>query len=163
MTLAMPDSSQQAPGPAPSQAKRGWVKWVALGCGLLIVLIGGFAALMVLVVKKATAGPEAVVHEFLSAAASGDYAKAHGYFSAPLKEAQPLDQFREAAQRQASMFKVKDTTFNTRSVDLAGARLAGTLTLETGTEVPASFKLVKENGEWRLIGYHIGTDAGGDP
>jgi hypothetical protein len=162
MTTAMPDSAQRAPGPAPSPAKRPWVKWVVLGCGLLIALIACFAALMFFVVKKATAGPEATVQGFLSAAGSGDYAKAHGYFSAPLKEAQPLDQFRAAAQRQASMFKVKDTTFNTRSVDLEGARLAGTLTLESGTSVPASFKLVKENGEWRLIAYHIGSDAGGD-
>jgi hypothetical protein len=33
------------------------------------------------------------------------------------------------------------------------------LTLESGTRVAASFKLVKENGEWRLIAYHIGADA----
>ena len=26
-----------------------------------------------------------------------------------------------------------------------------------GTEVPASFKLVKENGEWKLISYQIGS------
>jgi hypothetical protein len=133
---------------------------VALGCGVLIVLAACFAALMFFMVKKATAGPEAVVHDFLAAAASGDYARAHNYFSAPLKEAQPLETFRQAAQQQAFMFKVKDTTFNTRSVDLEGALLAGSLTLESGTSVPASFKLVKENGEWRLIAYHIGADAG---
>jgi hypothetical protein len=160
MTISNPDSSQRAPVPAPSPVKRPWVKWVALGCGVLIVLIACFAALMVFVVKKATAGPEAAVHGFLAAAGSGDYAKAYGYFCAPLKETQPFDKFREAAQQRASMFKVKDTTFNTRSVDLEGARLAGTLTLESGTSVPASFKLVKENGEWRLIAYHIGADAG---
>jgi hypothetical protein len=161
MTIATPDSTQRAPGPTSAPAKRSWVKWAALGCGVLIVLAACVAALMFFVVKKATAGPEAVVHDFLAATASGDYARAHNYFSAPLKEAQPLEKFREAAQQQAFMFKVKDTTFNTRSVDLEGALLAGSLTLESGTSVPASFKLVKENGEWRLIAYHIGADAGG--
>lgn len=157
MTVASPDSTQRAP-------KRSWLKWLALGCGVLIVLGACFAALMFFVVKKATAGPEAAVKEFLAAAGSGDYAKAYDYFSAPLKEKQPLDQFRAAAEQQASMFKVKDTTFNTRSVDADGtAKLAGTLTLESGTTMPASFNLVKENDQWRLLGYHIGADAGGDP
>jgi hypothetical protein len=133
------------------------MKWVAIGCGLLIVLGACFFAVIFFVVKKATAGPEIVVHEFLSATAAGDYARAHDYFSAPLKEKQPLDKFQEAVQAQPSMFKVKDTTFNNRSVDLNGAKLGGTLTLESGTEVPASFELVKENDQWRLLSYQIGS------
>jgi hypothetical protein len=131
---------------------------VALGCGVLIVLVAGFVALMFLVVKKATAGPETAVHEFLAAAAAGDYGKAYDYFSAPLKEAQTFDAFRSAAQQRPLMFKIKDTSFNSRTMDTASAELSGTVTLESGTTVPASFKLVQENGRWRLFGYHIGSE-----
>ena len=45
MTIGTPDSTQRAPGPTPAPAKRSWVKWVALGCGALIVLAACFAAL----------------------------------------------------------------------------------------------------------------------
>jgi hypothetical protein len=142
--------------PAQAPAKRSWLKWVAIGCGLLIVVGICIGVGTCFVVKKATAAPEAAVHEFLAAAGAGDYERAYGYFSAPLKEKQSLESFQQAAQAQATMFKVKDTTFNSRSVDLNGAQLSGTLTLEAGTEVPASFKLVQENGQWRLISYQLG-------
>ena len=97
-----------------------------------------------------------MVHQFLTAAAAGDYAAAHEFFSAPLKEAQPLEKFTAIATSNPSLFQVKDTTFSDRSVDLSGAKLAGTATLAAGTEVPASFNLVKENGAWKLLGYRIG-------
>ena len=54
-------------------------------------------------------------------------------------------------------FKVTDMSFNQRSIDQAGAELAGTLTLESGTEVPANFSLVRERGSWKLIEYNIGS------
>jgi len=148
---AVPPSAPQAP------PKRGWVKWVGIGCGCLVVVVAAFVALFYFGLRAATAGPEETVKEFLAAAGAGDYEKAHGTFSAPLKETQPLDQFAAAAAANASFFKVKETTFNTRSVDMAGATFEGTVTLEAGTEVPASFKLVRENDEWKLISYQIGS------
>ena len=151
--LAPETSTPTAPAPA---AKKPWGRWIALGCGGLVVLAALFAALMFFVVKKATAGPEAVVQQFLAAAAAGDYTTAHGFFSAPLKEAQPLAEFTASVEANPTLFAVTDTTFNERSVDLNGAKLAGTVTLAAGTKVPAEFNLVKENGAWKLLGYHIG-------
>ncbi|MGE5233648.1 MAG: hypothetical protein ACM3OB_06015 [Acidobacteriota bacterium] len=153
MTTATPQ-----PQPQPGK-KKSWVKWVVLGCGVLLVLGAAFAALLFFVVKKATAGPEATVHQFLDAAGRGDYRAAYDDFSAPLKQAQSFAAFEASARQQSMMFQVKDTRFSTRSVDLSGAKLAGTLTLQAGTEVPAYFKLVKENGAWRLIAYRIGSGA----
>lgn len=148
-----PASMPAAPAPA---AKTPWGRWIALGCGGLVVLLALFAAVMFFIVKKATTGPEEVVHQFLTAAAAGDYATAHDFFSAPLKEAQPLAEFTAAVEANPGLFQVTDTTFNDRSVDLNGAKLAGTVTIASG-KVPAEFKLVKENGVWKLIGYHIGS------
>jgi hypothetical protein len=152
-------SLPETPSPAapPPAAKTSYGRWIALGCGGLVVLIALFAAVMFFIVKKATAGPEEVVKQFLAAAAAGDYAAAHDCFSAPLKEAQPLAEFTAAAEANPALFKVTDTTFNNRSVDMSGAKLAGTVKLAAGTEVPAEFSLVKENGAWKLIGYHIGS------
>jgi hypothetical protein len=141
----------------PSSSSKSWVKWVALGCGGLLVVSVAVIAGIFLIVKKATAGPEEVVHAFLAAAGAGDYATAHDHFSAPLKEAQPLEEFTASAEANPMFFKVAETTFSNRSIDTAGAELSGTATLEVGTVVPASFKLVRENGEWKLISYQIGS------
>jgi hypothetical protein len=137
---------------------RNWLKWIGLGCGGLIVVIAVFVAVVFFVVQRATAGPEEVVRGFLSAAASGDYARAHDAFAAPLKDKQPLDAFTEAVRANPSMFNVKDVSFSDRSVDLSeGARLGGTATLQAGTELPVSFHLVQENGSWKLLSYHLGS------
>lgn len=137
--------------------KKKWVRWTALGCAGLVVLAALLGGGLFLVVKKATAGPEQVVKGFLADAGQGNYTAAYDRFSAPLKQVQPFAEFQATAAANPTFFRVKETTFNQRSVNLSGAELSGTVTLESGTEVPASFKLVKENGSWKLISYHIGS------
>lgn len=143
--------------PAPAAKKAGWLKWVALGCGLAVLLVVAFAGVLFFVVKKATAGPEEVVQKFLSDAGAGNYEAAYDAFSAPLKETQSLADFAAAAAANPHLFRVKDTSFTNRSIDTSGAEFSGTLTLDSGTEMPATFQLVRENDQWKFIAYHIGT------
>lgn len=138
-------------------AQRPWLKYVGIGCGGLLLLAAVFAAVTFFVVTRMTAEPERVVSEFLSATAARDYARAHDCFSVPLKEAQPLERFRAAVETTPSLFDVVDTTYSSRSVDGAGAKLEGTATLRSGTRVPVSFSLVQENGRWVLLAYHVGS------
>jgi hypothetical protein len=137
---------------------RRWLKWVGLGCGGVIVLVAVFVAVILFVVQRATAGPEEAVRTFLSAAAGGDYARAHDAFSAPLKDQQPLEAFTAAVKANPSLFNVKDLSFTDRSIDLTeGAKLGGSATLASGTQVPVSFHLVREKDSWKLISYHLGS------
>lgn len=152
-----PTYSPAGPGTAAASPKKHWGRWVALGCGAALLLVGALAGLLFFIVRQATAGPEEVVQEFLAAAGAGDFATAHDCFSAPLKQVQPLEEFSQRAAANSLFFQVTDTTFNSRSVDTTGAELSGTVTLESGTEVPASFRLVKENDAWKLISYQIGS------
>ncbi len=145
---------------APQPRKASVAPWLLGGCGCLLFIIGAAALggfLFFKGVKAATAAPEKAITEFLAAAAAGDADKAHDYFAAPLKEAQPLDQFREVVRSNSQLFDVVDTTFNERSIDNAKATFKGTVTLKSGTEMPAEFTLVEENGAWKLISYHIGS------
>jgi hypothetical protein len=140
-----------------SQKKRPWLRWVLLGCGSLLALLVVFIAVIFFVVKQATAEPEKVVQTFLAEAAHGNLEAAYDCFSAPLKEAQPFDQFSAGVTANQHLFDVADTSFTERSVDMQGAKLAGTLTLASGTEIPCSFELVRENDAWKLISYNIGS------
>lgn len=145
---------------APQPKKASIAPWLLGGCGCLLFILGAAALggyFFFKGVKAATAGPEKAITEFLAAAASGDADKAHEYFAAPLKEAQPLDQFREVISKNSELFDVSETTFNERSIDMTKATLKGTVKLKSGTEMPADFTLVQENGQWKLISYHIGS------
>lgn len=157
MTVDSTDRPPGGPPPGAPPRKTPWIRWVALGCGGALVLLAIFVAVMYFVVRQATAGPEETVQAFLAAAGEGDYAAAHEHFSAPLQEAQPLAEFSAAAAANPTFFQVEETTFSSRSVDGGGASLSGTLRLRAGTEVPASFRLVRENDEWKLIAYDIGS------
>ncbi len=141
---------------APPPKKTNWIPWVAGGCGCLLVALVAFGLIAYLGVKAGTAGAEKTIQAFLKAAGDENYEAAYGYFSAPLKATQSYEDFAAEASQNAHLFKVKDTTFTERSVDMTTAKLAGSVTLEAGTKVPAKFQLVQENDQWRLIGYNIG-------
>jgi len=153
----MTNSTPTDPSSSQPPRKRPWLRWVLLGCGGLLTLLVVFVFVILFVVKQATAAPEEVVQTFLAEAAAGNLEAAHDCFSAPLKEAQPFDQFAAGVNANRHLFDVADTSFSNRSVDMNGAEFEGTVTLESGTEVPCSFKLVRENEAWKLIAYNIGS------
>ena len=144
------------PSVGETQRKSPLRRW-ALRVGASVLVAAILGSVIFFVVLRMTAEPEQVVRDFLAQAAAGDYAAAHAHFSAPLKQVQPLEPFSAAVQANSMFFKVTDMSFNQRSIDQAGAELAGTLTLESGTEVPANFSLVRESGSWKLIEYNIGS------
>src|SRR5262245_44100371 len=113
--------------------QRSWGKWIAIGCGSLLALAIVVVAGIFLVVTLLTAGPEEAARDFCAAAAAGNYQRAHDHCSVPLKESQSLDVFTAAVKSNPSLFDIADTTFTDRSIDLAGAKLAGTATLKSGT------------------------------
>jgi hypothetical protein len=138
-------------------ASRPWLKWGGIGCVGLLVLASALVAALFLFVRSATSGPEAVARTFFAAAAAGDYRAAHATFAAPLQESQPLEAFVAAAERHPSLFNVKDVSFTDRSIDLSGAKLAGTAMLASGTEVPVSLTFAREHDTWKILSYHIGS------
>lgn len=125
---------------------------------MLLIMIGIGAAIW-FGVMKATEGPEKVAREFLEAAAEGDAARAYETFSVPLRDVQSLEQLQAMMDQNPSLFATTDATFSNRKVDGSGAELSGTATLESGTEIPVSFSLVRENDEWKVISWDIGGDG----
>lgn len=154
-----PPSGPAVPPPHYPPAKRGWVKWIFIGCGLILLMMIGIGGAIWFGVMKATEGPEKVAREFMEAAAEGDAPRAYETFSAPLRDVQSLEQLQAMLDQNPSLFATTDATFSNRKVDGSGAQLSGTATLESGTEVPVSFGLVRENDEWKVISWEIGRDG----
>jgi len=96
------------------------------------------------------------VESFLAAAGRGDYEAAHDHFAGPLEEVQPYDVFAGIAADNTGFFQVQELRL-VKSQGENGPHYEGTLLLESGPEVSASFDLVREAGKWRLMAYHIGS------
>ena len=161
MTIDSSGTSPQSTGPTSTQQpapakKRKWIAFGLVGCVLLLIMMGGCFAAVWFGVKAATEDAEAVVGEFLSAAEAGDYERAHGYFSVPLKEVQPLDEFEATVRQNSTLFEVEELSFNSRSRDQAGVRFEGTARLKSGTTIPVSFVLAQENEQWKLLSWNLG-------
>ena len=154
--MTQPSYAPPPPPAPPPSVLPAWARWLGLGCGALLLLGAVAGSVFFLMIKKATAGPEKTVQEFLAAAGRGDFADAYDHFSSDLKTVQSLEQFTAEAAAHQGFFQVRETTFNSRSVDLQRAELSGSVTLTDGVEKPASFKLMKEKGEWKLTSYQLG-------
>ncbi len=131
-------------------------RW-ALRIGVVVLAAAILGTVISVVVLRMTAEPEQVARDFMAQAAAGDYAAAHAHYSVPLQQIQSLEAFSASVEANAMFFKVTDLSFNHRSIDQAGAELAGMVTLESGTVVPATFSLVREGENWKLIKYYIGS------
>ena len=120
----MSDMTDQQFSDSPgSQTKnaRPWFRWVLIGCVSLIALFIVLIVVILLVVQQATAAPEEVVQTFLAEISAKNLEAAHDCFSAPLKEVQPFDKFAAGVEANQHLFDITDTSFNNRSVDMAGA------------------------------------------
>jgi hypothetical protein len=147
------------PPPVPAQRSSGmpkWIFWAAGGCGCLLVGVVVLVAAIFFGVKTLTAEPEKVVSEFLAAAGRGDGPAAYAHFSEALVAAQSYDEFAANVMNSPHLFQVTDLSYNSRNVDLEGAHLKGTATLQNGAEVAVSFDLIKEGETWKVLNYQIG-------
>jgi hypothetical protein len=148
-----------APGPAAPPAGKSGKRRFALGCGCLLLAVLVIGAVFYFVLQAGTADAEAAVKSFLDAAGRGEVQQAYDHFSKPLKESQDFYTFSAKVGDYQPLFQVKETTFNDRSIDTSSVKLSGTLTLESGVEVPCSFQLIEEDdGQWRLIAYSISNN-----
>lgn len=147
-------------GPAaPPPAGKSGAKRFVLGCGCLLLTAIVVGVIFFFALKAGTADAEAAVKSFLDAAGRGEVQQAYDHFSKPLKESQDFYTFSAKVGDYQPLFQVKETTFNDRSIDTTSVKLAGTLTLESGVEVPCSFQLIEEaDGQWRLIAYSISNN-----
>ena len=75
---AQPTYAPPPPPAPPASPLPAWLRFLGIGCGALLLLGMVAGSLFVLVLGKATEGPEATIKAFLTAAGSGDYGTARG-------------------------------------------------------------------------------------
>jgi pSer/pThr/pTyr-binding forkhead associated (FHA) protein len=155
---AAPVGQMPAP-PVAGKKGRSPIFWVITGCcgclllGLLVVA-GIFGAAFF-----ATQAPASVVHSQLTELRRGDLDAAYRRLSPDLQAQLPPEEFERLVHEHPGLRENKDATFWSRSVQNERARLSGTLISASGDKEPATFELVKQDGEWRITAIHVGAGA----
>ncbi len=126
------------------------LKWVAIGCGGAILIFVILITIIFAVVLKVTSGPVKVVESQLEAIRANDIKKAYDFNSLQFKKSVPYKDFRQIVRHTAALKDNKSASFNNRKIKDGIATLRGTIKFKGG-KIPAEYRLVKENGQWRIL------------
>lgn len=134
-----------------------WAKVIIVVISVIILAIGGLLIATTLILKN----NDKEVQSFLSSIYSSDYNKAYGNFSSQLKEVQDQDSFESAIEsvKKAGLNSDCKTNWTTNSVasstDKASTKEIGGIIECSNSKFDASFKLVDQNGDYKLYEYSI--------
>ena len=106
------------------------------------------------VVMYASSGVVSIVKEQLNALQSGDISKAYSYTSTAFQKASSLDDFKAFVNNYPELTHNKNTTINSRNVEynngVSTGKVGGTVHAADGKTATVSYRLLKENGVWKI-------------
>jgi len=137
--------------------KKGMPTWLKVIIGLAI-----FAIVIVVISFMATSPIVKPVEKQLKYLKSGDVEAAYELTSGEFKNATSYETFQEFLTKYPTLTTNDSYSFNSREIETSGdtevGTLTGTLKATDGTETPIEFRLIKENGEWKILGIQVGGE-----
>ena len=127
--------------------------YVLLGVSLFVALIVGIVFLVI----RLTQPYVDVVKDQGMALANGDGAAAYGMLALATRDQISEAEFVTMMQDLGLWEDGGEYYFNTRNVENGVARLTGTYTRADGGVIPATFVIVKEQDEMRVISFQFGS------
>jgi hypothetical protein len=144
-----PQYGPQMP-PAPAIKKKKVPLFVKILMGVFIFII-----LVVFLAMSMTAGLVRAVEDHLSLLKKGDLQGAYMLTSKEFRNTLSLEQYRAFVSQYPFLMRNKSHSFNEREFKDNVGKVRGKLISEDGAVVPVVFNLVKEGGQWRIIGIGI--------
>jgi len=124
--------------------------WKKVLIGIVVFIVGVIALAM-----WATSGIVKVAEDQLALMKAGDFSGAYALTSGMFKEATSLENFTEFVNSYKVLSENADVSFSERSVENDTGYLYGTVIAADGTAMVIEYQLIKENGEWRIIGINL--------
>jgi hypothetical protein len=133
------------------------IKWIAVA-GAAVIAIGALVAVNFLL----TSGPAPLMttKAFYDAAERGDYQKSYAEFHSDLQAAQSFQEFVALVKDQEVFGHATYRRWSTEVKD-GVATVEGAITAENDVQVSAVFRLVEEDGDWKIIAYTVRSGQSG--
>jgi hypothetical protein len=129
------------------------IKAVAAGAGCLVLVIG-VGAFLISRVYFYMNGPRRMLDDHIRAINSGNYQLAYTHFTDDLKQDISYDEFRQNLEAFSSVLPGQESSFSHVKVVNDNASVEGTITGRDGAIFPVEYRLVRQNGVWRISMYH---------
>lgn len=130
-------------------SKKGWM--IAGGvAGLVLLGCVGCVGGIVFTVFSLTKAPVEATDKLLTLLAEGKTREAYTSTATALQSQQTEAQFKAAVQKMG-LTEFTSASWSTRNIVNNEATLKGTVTTKKGGKIPLEVKLIRENGEWRVL------------
>jgi hypothetical protein len=152
--VAAPSAPAANPPAARSGGFLGWLRgmktWKKVVLGIVLFIFGVIALAM-----YATSGLDEPVKRHFAALHSGDIVGAYSELSVAARQTTSLDAFKTMLADSPGLTHVTGESFSSRSYANSQGLLEGMLEIEGGGKIPIEVNLVKENGAWKILNYHV--------
>lgn len=140
-----------APTPPTETRKKPMPLWFKILAGLAVVALIGVTAGILFTEKLVD-----VVDHQIEAINKDDLSKAYyAYTSRGFQEATSLEEFKEFIKAYPIFLTTQSTHFTQRSIKDNIGILKGNLTTGERTKVPIEYKLIKEDGKWKILSIRL--------
>ncbi|HEX4044964.1 MAG TPA: DUF4864 domain-containing protein, partial [Gammaproteobacteria bacterium] len=103
-----------------------------------------------------------VVDRQLIAIKKGNMPRAYGYASQAFQQATSLAQFEKFIEDHSILKEIIRTHFTSKEVTGDAGVLRGTLYAQDGTVIPVMYRLVKEEGRWKILEMKVNPAEGSE-
>jgi hypothetical protein len=154
------------PEPTARSQRRRWLLFGSLGCAA-VLLIGAAVGIQIYWkirhANQVSAEAQKVVQEFLGLASRGELEQAYDFFSRELKAKKSPGEFAREVAANPDHFRVPDADLGSGTVHFGSdiVEFDGTLRLQNGERIPASFVVAPEEGYWVIKSYQLGSRSAG--
>ncbi len=142
-----PAAAPAAPAAKPRRRMKTWQKIVA---GIVVFIVGVIALAMF-----ATGGLVKPVERHFAALHAGDVVGAYSELAVVTRQQTSLDAFKAMLAENPGLTHVTKESFSSRQTGDGQGELKGTLEVDGGGKLPIEIRLVKENGQWKILAYHV--------
>ena len=130
-------------------------KWAVAGLIVWVISFSGIGFGIYAAIHTLSLGTKSA-DTFFADMSSGQVEDAYNNTAAIFKENNSLSDFESAISGDPILTEVKDESFDQQDFSNNEATLKGTLTGDDGTVVPVTVYELKEDGQWKVSGIHIG-------
>lgn len=125
--------------------------------GKILIGIAIFIVLVIVIASATTSPVVKPAEEQLTLLENGKIEEAYNMTSEEFQQSTSLEKFKNFIETYPILAENKGHSFNERSFENNIGTVRGTLTAEDGTRVSIEYKLIKENGEWKILSVELNT------
>jgi TM2 domain-containing membrane protein YozV len=138
-------------------------KKVILVIGAVFAWLLLFVGTIFIIVLFLTSGLIYSINHQLSALKTGDIEKAYSYTSKDFQKATSLSDFKKFINQYPSLKNNESAFFIERTIENNMGFVKGTLTAKDGAKTPIEYRLIREDGVWKILNIKVSyTGAGID-